>query len=178
MYYNHYSELLSGTPNYIAPEVLKEEKVGLKIDNFALGVVIYFMSTCNNSGSQACSPSTIDPSQASSPTPSQDDTATPRKDQSRPSLKTSSTVYSKTDLPTESLSKKLLNIPGLTYSNNPDRSSEESTFALVLPNSEPFYILYFSYHLITRHEYRSRTPTGTHTRPNNDQKLVWYSKIY
>lgn len=36
-------EMLSGTPNYIAPEVLREEKIDFKIDNFAIGVIIYFM---------------------------------------------------------------------------------------------------------------------------------------
>ncbi len=32
-----------GTPNYIAPEVLKEEPFDFKIDNFAIGVILYFM---------------------------------------------------------------------------------------------------------------------------------------
>jgi serine/threonine protein kinase len=37
------SETISGTPNYIAPEVLREEKLNYTIDNFAIGVIIYFM---------------------------------------------------------------------------------------------------------------------------------------
>lgn len=32
-----------GTPNYIAPEVLREEPFDFKIDNFAIGVILYFM---------------------------------------------------------------------------------------------------------------------------------------
>lgn len=36
-------DLLTGTPNYIAPEVLKMEGISLKIDNFALGSILYFM---------------------------------------------------------------------------------------------------------------------------------------
>jgi serine/threonine protein kinase len=38
-----YSDLLAGTPNYIAPEILKEEDFDFKIDNFAIGVMLYFM---------------------------------------------------------------------------------------------------------------------------------------
>lgn len=38
-----YLDLLAGTPNYIAPEVLREEVFGFKIDNFAIGVILYFM---------------------------------------------------------------------------------------------------------------------------------------
>ena len=36
-------DCLAGTPNYIAPEVLKEEPFDFKIDNFAIGVILYFM---------------------------------------------------------------------------------------------------------------------------------------
>lgn len=36
-------ELLTGTPNYIAPEILKEEGISYKIDNFAIGSILYFM---------------------------------------------------------------------------------------------------------------------------------------
>lgn len=38
-------DLLAGTPNYIAPEILKEEDFDFKIDNFAIGVILYFMLT-------------------------------------------------------------------------------------------------------------------------------------
>jgi serine/threonine protein kinase len=41
--YKPYVELLAGTPNYIAPEVLREEDLSFKIDNFAIGVMLYFM---------------------------------------------------------------------------------------------------------------------------------------
>lgn len=40
--YKKYLELLAGTPNYIAPEILKCEPVTDKIDNFAIGSIIYF----------------------------------------------------------------------------------------------------------------------------------------
>jgi serine/threonine protein kinase len=36
-------ELLAGTPNYIAPEILKNEPITEKIDNFAIGSIIYFV---------------------------------------------------------------------------------------------------------------------------------------
>ena len=34
---------MSGTPNYIAPETLLGEKPSFKIDNFAIGSIMYFM---------------------------------------------------------------------------------------------------------------------------------------
>jgi serine/threonine protein kinase len=37
--------MICGTPNYIAPEVLREEGVGFKSDNFAIGAIIYYMYT-------------------------------------------------------------------------------------------------------------------------------------
>lgn len=36
-------ERIVGTPNYIAPEVLKEDHLGFQIDNFAIGVTLFFM---------------------------------------------------------------------------------------------------------------------------------------
>lgn len=38
-------ELLAGTPNYIAPEVLLKEDFSEKIDNFAIGSILYFSYT-------------------------------------------------------------------------------------------------------------------------------------
>lgn len=32
-----------GTPNYVAPETLRREAVSEKVDNFAIGVIIFFM---------------------------------------------------------------------------------------------------------------------------------------
>ena len=40
--YHPYSELLAGTPNYIAPEILLKEDFNEKMDNFAIGSVLYF----------------------------------------------------------------------------------------------------------------------------------------
>lgn len=37
------SDNMVGTPNFIAPEVLKEEPFDFKIDNFAIGVILAFM---------------------------------------------------------------------------------------------------------------------------------------
>lgn len=37
------NEGLCGTPNYIAPEVLMYKKITFKVDNFALGSILYFM---------------------------------------------------------------------------------------------------------------------------------------
>ena len=42
MFYR-YLELWAGTPNYIAPEVLLEEPLNEKIDNFAIGSILYYM---------------------------------------------------------------------------------------------------------------------------------------
>lgn len=36
-------ELLAGTPNYIAPEILRRDSFSEKIDNFAIGSIMYFM---------------------------------------------------------------------------------------------------------------------------------------
>lgn len=36
-------ETLAGTPNYIAPELLRGEKLGYEIDNFSIGAILYFM---------------------------------------------------------------------------------------------------------------------------------------
>ena len=36
-------ELLAGTPGYIAPEILRNEAISFKVDNFAIGSIIYFM---------------------------------------------------------------------------------------------------------------------------------------
>jgi len=36
-------EALAGTPNYIAPEILRRGKIGFKIDVFALGSILYYM---------------------------------------------------------------------------------------------------------------------------------------
>ncbi len=36
-------ELLAGTPGYIAPEILRNEEITYKIDNFAIGSIIFFM---------------------------------------------------------------------------------------------------------------------------------------
>jgi serine/threonine protein kinase len=41
---------MAGTPNYIAPEVLKEEPFDFKIDNFAIGVILFFMYPCPETG--------------------------------------------------------------------------------------------------------------------------------
>ena len=41
---------MAGTPNYIAPEILKEEDFDFKIDNFAIGVILYFMYSSNKAG--------------------------------------------------------------------------------------------------------------------------------
>lgn len=35
-------ELFAGTPNYIAPEILKGDPISEKIDNFAIGSIMYF----------------------------------------------------------------------------------------------------------------------------------------
>jgi serine/threonine protein kinase len=43
-------ELLAGTPNYIAPEILEMEGISLKIDNFAIGSVLYFMYIIKDKG--------------------------------------------------------------------------------------------------------------------------------
>jgi serine/threonine protein kinase len=37
------SEVLAGTPNYIAPEILRRGKISFKIDVFALGSILYYM---------------------------------------------------------------------------------------------------------------------------------------
>lgn len=34
-----------GTPNYIAPEILKDYPFDFKIDNFAIGVILFYMLT-------------------------------------------------------------------------------------------------------------------------------------
>ncbi len=39
----NYLDAIVGTPNYIAPEVYKREKITEKADIFAIGVIIYFM---------------------------------------------------------------------------------------------------------------------------------------
>jgi len=36
-------QALCGTPNYIAPELLRGEEFDFKIDSFALGVIMYLM---------------------------------------------------------------------------------------------------------------------------------------
>lgn len=36
-------ERLAGTPGYIAPEILRKEDISFKVDNFAIGSIIYFM---------------------------------------------------------------------------------------------------------------------------------------
>ena len=36
-------DLFAGTPNYIAPEILKGEEITEKIDNFAIGSIMYFV---------------------------------------------------------------------------------------------------------------------------------------
>ena len=33
----------AGTPGFIAPELIKNQKFDEKIDNFSIGVIIYFM---------------------------------------------------------------------------------------------------------------------------------------
>jgi serine/threonine protein kinase len=43
MYLPSNIELWSGTPNYIAPEILREDPFNEKIDNFALGSILYYM---------------------------------------------------------------------------------------------------------------------------------------
>ena len=40
-------ELLAGTPNYIAPEILRRDSFSEKIDNFAIGSIMYFMLSGN-----------------------------------------------------------------------------------------------------------------------------------
>jgi serine/threonine protein kinase len=40
--YFYHIDILAGTPNYIAPEILRNEQIDYKIDNFAIGVIIYF----------------------------------------------------------------------------------------------------------------------------------------
>jgi serine/threonine protein kinase len=37
------SQKVSGTPNYIAPEVLLGKNPTFKSDNFAIGAIIYFL---------------------------------------------------------------------------------------------------------------------------------------
>ena len=37
------SDNMVGTPNFIAPEILREEPFDFKIDNFAIGVILAFM---------------------------------------------------------------------------------------------------------------------------------------
>lgn len=34
-----------GTPNYIAPEILKDHPFDFKIDNFSIGVILFYMLT-------------------------------------------------------------------------------------------------------------------------------------
>lgn len=36
-------EALCGTTNYLAPESLESKKIDFKVDNFALGVILYFL---------------------------------------------------------------------------------------------------------------------------------------
>lgn len=36
-------EALCGTTNYLAPESLEQKKITFKVDNFALGVILYFL---------------------------------------------------------------------------------------------------------------------------------------
>lgn len=43
IYFINFLEILAGTPSYIAPEILRSEVITEKIDNFAIGAIIYFV---------------------------------------------------------------------------------------------------------------------------------------
>jgi serine/threonine protein kinase len=36
-------ENICGTPNYVAPEALRRDTISYEVDNFAIGVIIFFM---------------------------------------------------------------------------------------------------------------------------------------
>ena len=43
VHFDWYLDAIVGTPNYIAPEVYKKEKINEKSDIFSIGTIIYFM---------------------------------------------------------------------------------------------------------------------------------------
>lgn len=40
--------LVSGTPGFIAPEILRQEEYSEKCDIFSAGIVLYFILTCDS----------------------------------------------------------------------------------------------------------------------------------
>lgn len=61
---NHLSELknaqkraIAGTPNYIAPEIIKNEPPTIKSDTFSIGAILYFLYDIFHSVSVANWPS-------------------------------------------------------------------------------------------------------------------------